>query len=186
MWRTQVHLELEEQHNVEKEVEEEEFAHVSGPPHGRSRIEIVLPSRNVSHMEDIRGAGNSFSETETESEEEVMVSTRVKVTQRRIDFQEFYHHPQSPSQQRRQRTYGNMLDDDEYEPPSRSRSRRREYDMATPTKKVVTRNGLATPPSAEFSQDALQFVRNINKKRKPPMDTSHGMLLSKKSKLSKN
>jgi hypothetical protein len=170
-WKTQIHLQLEEiEQGVVEAENDKECVDVSRPAtpqvgdNRKKRFEIVIPSRPASHAREIHHVADS----EAESEEEITVRTRVKAkaTQRQIDFDQYYHTPKSRELSKKKvRAYGIESDEEEYEPPSRSRSKVRNEDVMTPTK-IITRNGLLTPPEfAEFGHDALEFVRKVSQKR---------------------
>jgi hypothetical protein len=173
MWRTQIHLQLEEEieEGLAEVEDEEEYVDASRPAtpqvtdNPKKRFEIVLPSRRVSHIQETQYVADS----DAASEEEITVQTRVKSksTQKQIGFDQYYHTPKGRElSKKKMRAYGIDEDEEEYAPPSRSQSRVRNEDIMTPTKKITTRNGLLTPPEfVEFGHDALEFVRKVNQKR---------------------
>jgi hypothetical protein len=154
--------------------EDDEYAYISRqatPPAERrqkKRFQIVIPSRPATQRKETQYAANT--DAEAGSEEEIEVQTRVRVSKanRQIDFEQYYHTPPKSREtsKKRMRTYGNSSDEDEYEPPSKSRSRNVATEVMTPKRKNLTRNGTLTPPqSAEFGRDAQEYARRINKKR---------------------
>jgi hypothetical protein len=179
-WKTRVQVQIEDRGEeesdeggvAEAEEEEERCLYAEKLPHRhiggtqKNRFEIVIPSRAAAHIKETQPVPDS----EPESEGEITVQTRVTVskTKRQINFEEFYHTPPSGKlKPKRQRTYGNDSDEEDWEPPSRSRSRlSNEGGLMTPTKKIVTRNDFATPPeSAEFGPHALDYARKVALKR---------------------